>query len=30
VLTTHAGARLIGMLDRYSAREHVPTTAASN
>ena len=30
VLTTQAGARLIGMLDRYSAREHVPTTAASN
>jgi lipid-binding SYLF domain-containing protein len=30
VLTTQAGARLIGMLDKYSVREHVPTTAASN
>jgi lipid-binding SYLF domain-containing protein len=30
VLTTQAGSRLIGMLDKYSVREHVPTTAASN
>ena len=30
VHTTEAGARLIGMLDKYSVREHAPTTAASN